>query len=74
MVGWFFSYCFFYLLFLFNAFLCITFLPNDRAEAIPADIGTTIKPTPVTDEVLDVVVAPPITTVSTDSSIEVRVF
>ena len=70
MVCWSSSYCFFLLLFI--AFLCITFLPNDRTEAIPADIGTTIKPTSVADEVTDVVVAPLLTTVSADSSIEVR--
>ena len=48
-----------------------TLLPNDRGQAIPADCGTTIKPTPVTDNVTDVVVAPIITTVSSDSNTEV---
>ena len=27
------------------------FITNDRAHALPAEIGTTIKPTPVTDNV-----------------------
>ena len=53
--------------------LCNPLLPNDKAHAIPAEIGTTIKPTPVTYKVTDVVVAPIMTTVSTDSSIEVSV-
>ena len=53
--------------------LCITFLPNDRAQAIPAENATTIKPTTVTDKVTDVVFAPTITIVSTDSNIEVSV-
>ena len=53
---------------------CITLLPNDRAHALPADIGTTIKPTPVTDNDLDVVVEPIITTVWTDSNIDISVF
>ena len=51
--------------------LCITLLPNDRAHAIPAEIGTTIKPTPVIDNLTDVVVEPKITTVWTDSIFEV---
>ena len=49
------------------------FITNDKAQATLAGIGTTINPTPVTDSVTDVVVAPTITTVSTDSNIEVRV-
>ena len=53
--------------------LCTTLLPNDRAHANPAEIGTTIKPTPVTDNVTCVVVEPIITTVWTDSNIEVSV-
>ena len=53
--------------------LCITLLPNDRAHAIPEEIGTTIKPTLVTDNVTGVVVEPIITTVWTDSNIEVSV-
>ena len=38
--------------------LCNTLLPNDRIQAIPADIGNTIKPIPVTDKVVEVDVAP----------------
>ena len=51
----------------------IILLPNDRAHAILAEIGTTIKSTPVTDNVTCVVVEPIITTVWTDSNIEVSV-
>ena len=53
--------------------LCITLLPNDRTLAIPAELGTNIKPTPVTDNVT-VVVAPISATVATYSIIEVSVF
>ena len=53
--------------------LCIILLPIDRAHAFPAEIGTTIKPTPVTDKVTGLVVEPIITTVWTDSNIEVSV-
>ena len=53
--------------------LCNFLLPNDRVHAIPADIGTTIKPKPVTDSCTDIVVEPIITTVSTECSIEVSV-
>ena len=53
--------------------LCITLKNNDRAQAIAAEIGTNIKPTPVTDNATDVVVAPMKTTLSTDSNIEVSV-
>ena len=52
---------------------CITFLPNERAEAILAENGTTINPTPVYDNVTDVVVAPIVTTVSTDSENQISV-
>ena len=50
--------------------LSITFLPNDRPHATPPEIGTTIKPTPVTDNVTGVVVEPIKTTVWTDSKVE----
>ena len=70
---WAFSYSFLYLLDFFMIILCITLLPSDRAHAIAAEIGTTIKPTPVTDNVTCVVVEPIITTVWTDSNIEVSV-
>ena len=54
--------------------LCFIFLPNDRAHAIPAEIDTTIKPTPVTDNVTGVMVEPIITTVWTDSIIDVMFY
>ena len=53
---------------------CIILLPNDRAHAIPAEIGTTIKTTPLTDNVTGVVVEPRITTVWTDSIIDVMFY
>ena len=59
------------LLYLFLIILCITLKPDDRAQAIPPEIGYTINPTPVTGNVTDVAVAPIITTVSTDSNIDV---
>ena len=34
--------------------LCNTSLPNDRVQAIPADIGKINKPTPVIDRVIEV--------------------
>ena len=46
-----------------------TLLPNDKAHAIPVDIGKIFKPTPVTDGVFEVYVAPIITNVSIDSNI-----
>ena len=54
--------------------LCKFLLPNDRVQAIPADIGKTIKPIPVTDRVIEVDVAPMITILSTDSNTVFRVF
>ena len=53
--------------------LCNTLLPIDRVQAIPADIGKTIKPTPVIDGVLGVDVAPMIMILSRDSNIVFRV-
>ena len=53
--------------------LCNTLLPKDREQAIPADFGNIIKPTPVTDRVIEVDVAPMITILSTDSNIVFRV-
>ena len=47
---------------------------SDKVQPIPADFGTTINPTPVTDNVTDVVVALIISTLSTYSNIEVRLF
>ena len=48
--------------------LCNILLPKDRPQAIPADIGKTIKPIPVTDKVIEVDVAAMITILSTDSN------
>ena len=48
--------------------LCNTLLPNDRVQAIPADIGKIFNPTPVTDRVIEVDVAAMITILSTDSN------
>ena len=53
--------------------LCNTLLDNDRAQAIPADIGKTIRPKPVTDRVIQVEVVPMITIESTSSNIVFRV-
>ena len=52
---------------------CNILLPNDKVQAIPADIGKTIKPIPVIDKVIEVDVAPMITILSTDSNIVFRV-
>ena len=52
--------------------LCNTLLPNDKPQAIPAHFGNTIKPTPVTDKVIEVDVAVMITIESTDSNIVFR--
>ena len=48
--------------------LCNNLLHNDRVQAIPADIGKTIKPMPVTHRVIEVDVAAMITILSTDSN------
>ena len=53
--------------------VCSTLLPNDRAQAILAETGTTTKQTTVTKEVTDAVVALIMTTASTDSKFEVGV-
>ena len=42
--------------------------PNDKPQAIPADLGKTIKPIPVTDNVIEVDVAAMITILSTVSN------
>ena len=52
---------------------CNTLLPNDRVQAVPADIVKIIKPTPVTDKVIEVDVAPMISIESTDSNTVFRV-
>ena len=54
--------------------LCFTFLPNDRAQAIPEESGTTINLTPVADNIADVVFAPILTTVTTDCKNDNSVF
>ena len=54
--------------------LCNTLIPNDRVQAIPADMGKTIKPIPVIDRVIVVDVAPMITILSTGSNIVFRVY
>ena len=71
-VCWSLSYCFLYLLYLFMINLCNILLPNDRVQAIPADIGKIIKHIPVIDRVIEVDVAPMITILSTDSNIVFR--
>ena len=48
--------------------LCNALLPNDRVQAMPADIGKIIKPIPVIDRIIKVDVAPMITILSTDSN------
>ena len=53
--------------------LCNTSLPNDRVQAMPADIRKIIKPTPVTDKVTEVDVAPMKIIESTDSNTVFRV-
>ena len=53
--------------------LCNTLLPNDRTHATPAEIGNTIKPTPVIDKNADVVVAPFLASASFESQMDVNV-
>ena len=54
--------------------ICNTLLPNDEVQAIPADIGKTIKPVPVTDRIIEVDVVAMITILSTDSNIVFRFY
>ena len=49
-------------MYLFHITFCISLLPNERTQAIPAQNGTHIKPTPVPDQDTDVVAAPRETT------------
>ena len=49
--------------------LCITLLPNNKVHAIPAEIGKTIKPIPVTKKVIEVDVLPIISIESSDSNV-----
>ena len=67
---------FFILFFVFIVFiinLCNTLLPNDKVQAMPADIGKIIIPTPVIDRVIEVDLAPMIIIQSTDSNTVFRV-
>ena len=54
--------------------LCNILLPNDKADAVAADIDKIIKPIPVIDKLIEVDVAPIITIVSSDSNIVFGVF
>ena len=54
-------------------FLCVILLPNDRVHAILAAIGKITKPTPVTDKIFEVDVAPMITFESIDYNFVFRV-
>ena len=54
--------------------LCIILLPNDRVHAIPADSGKLTNSTPVTDEVIELDVAPILTIVSPDCNFVFKVF
>ena len=54
--------------------LCNILLPKDRPQAIAADIGKIINPTPVTDSVIEVDVIPMITILSTDSNIVLQFY
>ena len=44
-------------------------LPNDRVQALPADIGKTIKRIPMNDGIREIHVAPMIIILSADSHI-----
>ena len=46
--------------------LCNILLPNDRVQAIPADIGRINNPIPLTDRVIEVDVAAMIKILSSD--------
>ena len=54
--------------------LCNTLLPDDKVQAISADMGKMFKPIPVFDRVIEVDVAAIITIESTDSNTVIRVF
>ena len=53
--------------------LYIILLQEDKTHAVPAEIGTTSKPITVINKDTEVVVEQIITTVSTDSLVEMRV-
>ena len=63
------SYWFLYLLYLFMINLYNTLLPNDRIQAIPADIGKKFRTIAVTDIVIEVDVDPMIMILCIDSNI-----
>ena len=52
---------------------CNTLLPNDKVQAIPADIGKITKPIPIIDKDIEVDVAAMTTILSTDSNTVFRV-
>ena len=54
-------------------YLCNTLLPNDGVQAIPADFGKIMNPTPVNDNVIEVEVAAKKIILSTDSNTVFRV-
>ena len=58
---------------MFIIILSITLLPNDRVQAIPADIAKIIKPTPVIDRDIEVQVAAMTMIESTSSNTMFRV-
>ena len=68
-----FSYCFVKLLCFFRTTSYHNLLHNDKLQVIPAGIGTTIKATPVIDNVTVVDVAPMITTLSIDFNFVFRI-
>ena len=67
------SFILFFIFIVFKINLCNFLLPNDRVQAIPADVGKIIKPIPVIDKVIEVDVAPIIIIESTDSNTVIRV-
>ena len=67
-VSWSRSYGFFYLLYLFMIILCNILLPKDRRQAIPANMGKTIKLIPAIDKIIEIDDAPVITIESIDSN------
>ena len=68
------SYNLLYLSYLFMINLCNSLLPNDRVQAIPADIGKIINPIPLIDRVIEVDVVAMITILSTDPNTVFKVF
>ena len=60
-------------MYLITIIFCSSLLPKNRAQAVPAVIGTTSVPTPVTVNFTNVLLVA-ITTVSIDSNTEASVF